>query len=80
MPSRTATYDRDAFRHWIVISSPCDTRETVLERDSDPSDWKPPNGSTHCVYSRRWIDVKCYYGLSLDSGEKTALQQMLGTC
>ena len=48
--------------------------------DSDPASWKPTNTSVHCSYAREWIWVKYAYGLSLQSAEKTALQQMLGTC
>ncbi|TCO51145.1 uncharacterized protein DUF1524 [Kribbella antiqua] len=48
--------------------------------DKDPSAWKPTNTSVHCIYAREWIWVKYTYGLSLQSAEKTALQQMLGTC
>jgi hypothetical protein len=48
--------------------------------DSDPASWKPTNTSAHCIYAREWIWVKYTYGLSLQSAEKTALQQMLGTC
>ena len=48
--------------------------------DQDPSEWQPPNGSVHCIYAREWIWVKYTYGLSLQSAEKTALQQMLSRC
>ncbi|WP_433156931.1 HNH endonuclease family protein [Kribbella sp. CA-247076] len=48
--------------------------------DKDPSAWKPTNTSVHCIYAREWIWVKHTYGLSLQSAEKTALQQMLGAC
>lgn len=48
--------------------------------DRDPSEWKPTNTSVHCIYAREWIWVKYTYKLSLQSAEKTALQQMLGTC
>lgn len=48
--------------------------------DKDPSAWKPPNTNVHCIYSREWIWVKHYYGLSLQSAEKTTLQSMLNTC
>jgi hypothetical protein len=48
--------------------------------DQDPSEWRPPNASVHCIYAREWIWVKYTYGLSLQSAEKTALQQMLATC
>lgn len=48
--------------------------------DRDPGDWRPTNTRVHCVYSRQWIDVKHYYGLAVDSTEKSALQSMLATC
>ncbi|TCC61251.1 HNH endonuclease [Kribbella pittospori] len=48
--------------------------------DKDPSEWKPTNSSVHCIYAREWIWVKYTYGLSLQSAEKTALQQMLAAC
>jgi hypothetical protein len=48
--------------------------------DSDPSSWQPANASVHCIYAREWIWVKYTYGLSLQSTEKTALQQMLSAC
>ena len=48
--------------------------------DKDPSEWKPTNASVHCTYAREWIWVKHTYGLSLQSAEKTALQQMLAAC
>ena len=48
--------------------------------DRDPSAWQPTNTAVHCIYARYWIWVKYTYGLSLQSAEKTALTQMLGTC
>lgn len=48
--------------------------------DRDPSEWKPTNTNVHCIYAREWIWVKYTYGLSLQSAEKTALQQMLAAC
>jgi Protein of unknown function (DUF1524) len=154
-------YSRDEFRHWIIQSGNCDTREVVLQRDgagvtvdgacrpaagswysvydavwvsassdvdidhivplaeswrsgssswtvsrreqfandlthaqliavsqssnsskgdSDPSEWKPPNTGTWCVYAREWIWVKDVYALSVDSPEKAALDSMLDGC
>ncbi len=48
--------------------------------DQDPSEWQPTNSSVHCIYAREWIWVKYTYSLSLQSAEKTALQQMLSAC
>ncbi|SDQ78644.1 HNH endonuclease family protein [Actinopolyspora saharensis] len=48
--------------------------------DSDPAEWKPSNTGYHCIYARGWINVKHKWGLSIDSAEKTALSNMLGSC
>jgi hypothetical protein len=48
--------------------------------DQDPATWQPPLSSFRCTYARAWIQVKWYYGLSVDSAEKSALNGMLGTC
>lgn len=48
--------------------------------DKDPSAWKPPRSSYHCTYAKMWIHSKYHWGLTLQSGEKTALQSMLNTC
>lgn len=48
--------------------------------DKDPTAWTPPLSSYHCTYSKMWIRSKYHWGLSLQSGEKTALQSMLNTC
>jgi hypothetical protein len=48
--------------------------------DQDTSTWQPPLTSYRCTYSKMWIAVKYYWGLRLQSAEKTALQSMLNTC
>ncbi|BCB77765.1 HNH endonuclease family protein [Phytohabitans flavus] len=48
--------------------------------DQDPATWQPPLASFRCTYARAWIQVKWFYGLSVDSAEKSALNGMLGTC
>jgi len=48
--------------------------------DQDPSTWQPSLTSYRCTYARMWIGVKYYWGLTLQSTEKTALQTMLNTC
>lgn len=48
--------------------------------DKDPALWKPPLTSFYCTYARAWIGVKYYWGLSVNSGEKTALSSMLDRC
>jgi len=48
--------------------------------DQDPATWQPPLSSFRCTYARAWIQVKWYYGLSVDSAERSALNGMLATC
>jgi hypothetical protein len=48
--------------------------------DKGPEAWKPPRKAHWCTYSKRWIGIKHYWKLSVTSAEKTALEQMLGTC
>ncbi|ETW85763.1 hypothetical protein HETIRDRAFT_100630 [Heterobasidion irregulare TC 32-1] len=48
--------------------------------DKDVAEWVPPLVSYQCTYVRAWITVKHYYGLSIDSAEKTALTKYLDAC
>lgn len=40
----------------------------------------PSRSAYHCTYVRAWVQVKYYYGLSVDSAEKSALQSRLANC
>jgi len=48
--------------------------------DKGPEAWKPPNEAVWCDYAERWISIKAKYDLSVNAEEKTALEDMLGTC
>ncbi|GAA4795217.1 HNH endonuclease family protein [Streptomyces ziwulingensis] len=48
--------------------------------DQDPATWMPSRTAYHCTYVRAWVQVKYYYGLSVDSAEKSALQSSLAGC
>lgn len=52
----------------------------VAKSDQDPSTWRPPRSSYHCTYAKIWIRTKYHWGLTLQSTEKTAVQNMLNTC
>ncbi|MFI5531083.1 HNH endonuclease family protein [Kitasatospora sp. NPDC051853] len=47
--------------------------------DQDPSTWLP-RASYQCTYTRAWVQVKYFYGLSVDSAEKSALSSVLNGC
>ncbi|MGW0391632.1 HNH endonuclease family protein [Streptomyces sp. NPDC003042] len=48
--------------------------------DLDPAEWQPPRTAYRCTYARMWVHVKQYWGLSMDSAEKTALVNVLNAC
>ncbi|MFD9763270.1 HNH endonuclease family protein [[Kitasatospora] papulosa] len=48
--------------------------------DQDPGEWLPSRTAYRCTYARAWVHVKHYYGLSVDSTEKSALQSVLNGC
>jgi hypothetical protein len=48
--------------------------------DQDPDSWLPPSTSYRCTYVADWIAVKYRWGLSVDSAEKSALQDVLAGC
>ncbi|MEV7322702.1 HNH endonuclease family protein [Streptomyces sp. NPDC093970] len=48
--------------------------------DQDPATWMPSLTSYRCTYVRAWVQVKYYYGLSVDSAEKSALTSYLSGC
>ncbi|AHI01953.1 HNH endonuclease family protein [Kutzneria viridogrisea] len=48
--------------------------------DKSPDLWKPPLTSYWCTYAKMWTHVKSKYSLTVNSAEKSALQDMLGRC
>ncbi|OSC71701.1 hypothetical protein B5181_05720, partial [Streptomyces sp. 4F] len=48
--------------------------------DQDPATWMPSRSAYRCTYVRAWVQVKYYYDLSVDSAEKSALQNQLASC
>ncbi|EME43689.1 hypothetical protein DOTSEDRAFT_132625 [Dothistroma septosporum NZE10] len=48
--------------------------------DQDPAEWLPSRSAYQCTYIRAWVQVKYYYGLSMDSAEKSTCQSILDGC
>ena len=48
--------------------------------DQDPATWVPSRSAYVCTYVRAWVQVKYYYNLSVDTAEKSALQNYLANC
>jgi hypothetical protein len=66
----------DVTRPQLVAVSASSNRS---KGDDDPAEWLP-RASYQCVYARAWVQVKHYYGLSVDSAEKSALSSILNGC
>ncbi|MFC0625517.1 HNH endonuclease family protein [Kribbella deserti] len=75
--SRRQQFANDLTRAQLIAVTASSNRS---KGDRDPAAWKPTSTSVHCIYAREWIWVKSYYGLSLQSAEKTALTTMLDAC
>ncbi|PKW19458.1 HNH endonuclease family protein [Saccharopolyspora spinosa] len=56
------------------------TEVNSAKGDRDPSSWKPPRTASHCGYAKFRIHTKHRWGPTLQSAEKTALQNMLNAC
>lgn len=48
--------------------------------DQDPGTWWPSRTAYKCTYARAWVQVKHYYGLTVDLTEKSALSSVLNGC
>ncbi|KJX97573.1 hypothetical protein TI39_contig480g00003 [Zymoseptoria brevis] len=48
--------------------------------DKDPAEYLPARMAYRCTYVRAWVQVKYYYGLNMDSAEKSAVQSVLNGC
>jgi Protein of unknown function (DUF1524) len=48
--------------------------------DKDAAEWQPPRTQYHCMFAKHVVHVKYSWGLSMDSAEKAAINDMLATC
>ncbi len=74
--SRRQSFANDLIRPQLIAVSASSNR---AKGDQDPSTWKPRT-TYHCTYAKMWIRSKYFWGLRLQSAEKSALQGMLSTC
>ncbi|MEZ7006114.1 HNH endonuclease family protein [Streptomyces sp. AD55] len=80
--SSWTTAQRQAFANDLTRPQLLAVTDTVNQSkgDKDPAEWMPPRAAYHCTYVRAWVQVKYYYGLSVDTAEKTALTNRLAGC
>lgn len=48
--------------------------------DQDPSTWLPTRTTYRCTYAKMWVATKYWWGLSLQSSEKSVLTTQLASC
>lgn len=48
--------------------------------DKTPDQWRPNNQDYWCAYATKWVSIKLKYTLTITTGERDALGQMLETC
>ena len=48
--------------------------------DQDVAEWLPPRRSVHCRYVKDWLTAKIRWGLSQDSAERDALEDVVAGC
>ncbi|MEU2620927.1 HNH endonuclease family protein [Streptomyces sp. NPDC007157] len=76
------TAQREAFANDVTRPQLLAVTDNVNQSkgDQDPATWMPSLTSYRCTYVRAWVQVKYYYGLSVDSAEKSALTSYLSGC
>ncbi|MFF0788224.1 HNH endonuclease family protein [Streptomyces spiralis] len=80
--SKWTTAQRQAFANDVTRPQLLAVTDNVNQSkgDQDPATWMPSRTAYRCTYVRAWVQVKYYYKLSVDSAEKSALQNYLAGC
>lgn len=75
-----STAEREAYANDPEVLLSTDAGANRTKGDKGPEAWKPPNHDYWCEYARRWIWIKSDWHLTVNPAEKSALEEMLGTC
>lgn len=70
-------FANDLDKPYILIA--VDDGANQSKSDRDPAVWMPPNAAYHCEYIKSWVLAKDAYGLSMDTAEKAAINNVLST-
>lgn len=71
--------ERREFANDLRVLLAVDGPTNASKGADDPAAWRPRK-DYQCAYARRWIRVKHAYGLTVDTSEVAALEDMLGYC
>jgi hypothetical protein len=89
LPWIVAVRERGDCEVWLIYDNSSLTRPQLLavtetlnqaKGDQDLAEWLPPRVAYQCEYVRAWVQVKSYYGLTMDSAEKAAASKVLTGC
>ena len=72
--------DRETYAKDPGVLLSTDDGANQSKGDRGPEAWKPPNRAYWCEYSRRWIQIKHNWNLSVTGAERTTLKDLLSTC
>lgn len=61
----------------LVVASASSNRS---KGSGAPDQWRPANHDSWCAYADGWVKVKAAWALTVTTGERDALGQMLDTC
>lgn len=70
---------REQFANWMPNLVAVSISSNSSKSDRDAAEWQPASAS-RCVFAELTVNTKYYWGLSVDSAEKSALQRMLAGC
>ncbi|KAJ8490181.1 hypothetical protein ONZ45_g13294 [Pleurotus djamor] len=76
-PAQREAFANDVTRPQLIAVSASSNRS---KGDRDPAQWMPPSASFACTYLRAWVQVKSFYGLTVDSAEKSFITSRLASC
>ncbi|KAF8699818.1 hypothetical protein RHS03_06823, partial [Rhizoctonia solani] len=74
---RRIEFANDLIRPQLLAVSAQSNR---MKGGRDPSKWMPSFREFRCPYVRAWIQVKHFYGLTVDQDEKDALAKLIKNC
>lgn len=72
--TRTRAANDTGYKGSLIAVSAASNRS---KSDRDPQFWLPSRPSFHCKYALTWIAVKYRWRLSVDQGERAALERIL---
>ncbi|MDQ1042015.1 HNH endonuclease family protein [Streptomyces sp. V4I2] len=77
-PLRREAYANDQGAKPSLVAATA--RSNRSKADQDPAEWLPPADDVHCRYAAEWVGTKLRWGLAVDDGELSALENVAAGC